>query len=100
MRIGITCPYNIFKGSGVGEVVISLHDELTKRGHYVKILTPKPRDYDGEIPKNIITFGVAVKTKAFSGTAWQWSVSADNNEIDEVLKRENFDILQKYFTLS
>jgi phosphatidylinositol alpha-mannosyltransferase len=93
MRIGITCPYNIFKGSGVGEVVISLHDELTKRGHYVKILTPKPRDYDGEIPKNIITFGVAVKTKAFSGTAWQWSVSADNNEIDEVLKRENFDIL-------
>jgi phosphatidylinositol alpha-mannosyltransferase len=93
MRIGITCPYNIFKGSGVGEVVFALHDGLTKRGHYVKILTPRPRDYDGETPEKIITFGVSVKTKAFSGTAWQWSVSADNNEIDEVLKRENFDIL-------
>ena len=93
MRIGITCPYNIFKGSGVGEVVYALQDGLTKRGHYVKILTPKPRDFDGEIPDSVIALGVSVKTKAFSGTAWQWAISADNSEIDEVLEREKFDIL-------
>jgi phosphatidylinositol alpha-mannosyltransferase len=93
MRIGITCPYNIFNGSGVGEVVKALEQDLTKRGHYVKIITPRPRDYSGEIPENIITLGMSVKTKAFSGTAWQWSVSADNGEIDEVLQREQFDIL-------
>jgi phosphatidylinositol alpha-mannosyltransferase len=93
MRIGITCPHNIFAGGGVGEVVKALQEGLSKKGHYVKILTPKPRDYEGEIPKEIITLGISVKTKAFSGTAWQWSVSVDNNEIDEVLEREKFDIL-------
>jgi phosphatidylinositol alpha-mannosyltransferase len=93
MRIGITCPYNIFNGSGVGEVVTALEQGLSKRGHYVKIITPLPRDYNGEVPDNIITLGMSVKTKAFSGTAWQWSVSADNGEIDDVLQREQFDIL-------
>lgn len=93
MRIGITCPHNIFAGGGVGEVILALHDGLTKRGHYVKILTPRPRDLDSEVPEKIITLGMSVKTKAFAGTAWQWSVSADNQEIDEVFERENFDIL-------
>jgi phosphatidylinositol alpha-mannosyltransferase len=93
MRIGITCPYNIFNASGVGEVVLALQQELTKRGHYVKVITPRPRNYEGEVPESIITLGMSVKTKAFSGTAWQWSVSADNNDIDEMLQHEKFDIM-------
>jgi phosphatidylinositol alpha-mannosyltransferase len=93
MRIGITCPHNIFVGGGVGEVVKALEHGLSKKGHYVKILTPRPRDYEGEVPNQIITLGMSVKTKAFSGTAWQWSVSVDNNEIDEVFEREKFDII-------
>jgi phosphatidylinositol alpha-mannosyltransferase len=93
MRIGITCPHNIFAGGGVGEVVKALEDGLSKKGHYVKILTPKPREFEGEVPKEIITLGMSVKTKAFSGTAWQWSVSVDNSEIDEVFEREQFDVL-------
>jgi glycogen synthase len=44
MRIGITCPHNIFVGGGVGEVIRALEKGLTKKGHYVKILTPRPRD--------------------------------------------------------
>jgi phosphatidylinositol alpha-mannosyltransferase len=93
MRIGITCPHNIFVGGGVGEVIKALEDGLSKKGHYVKILTPKPREFEGEVPKEIITLGMSVKTKAFSGTAWQWSVSVDNSEVDEILGREKFDIL-------
>jgi phosphatidylinositol alpha-mannosyltransferase len=93
MRIGITCPHNIFTGSGVGEVVFALQDGLSKRGHYVRILTPRPRNYDGHIAPEIIPLGVSVKTKAFSGTAWQWSVSADNDEIDAIFENEKFDIL-------
>jgi phosphatidylinositol alpha-mannosyltransferase len=93
MRIGITCPHNIFVGGGVGEVVKALQQGLSKNGHYVKILTPKPRDFEGEVPKEIIALGMSVKTKAFSGTAWQWSVSVDNNEIDEVFEREKFDVI-------
>jgi phosphatidylinositol alpha-mannosyltransferase len=93
MRIGITCPHNIFVGGGVGEVVKALQKGLSNKGYYVKILTPKPRDYEGEVPDEIITLGMSVKTKAFSGTAWQWSVSVDNAEIDEVFEREKFDII-------
>jgi len=93
MRIGITCPHNIFAGGGVGEVVRALQKGLEKKGHYVRILTPKPRDFNGDIPKEIITLGMSVKTKAFAGTAWQWSVSVDNNEVDAILEREQFDVL-------
>jgi phosphatidylinositol alpha-mannosyltransferase len=93
MRIGITCPYHMFRGGGVQEVVMALHEHLTKRGHYVKILTPLPRDYEGEIPDSIIAVGMSVNTKAFSGTAWQWSVSVDNSEIDDILEREEFDVI-------
>lgn len=93
MRIGITCPYNVFVGSGVGEVVIQLHHGLTKRGHYVKVLSPNMREYDGEIPDWMITLGIGVNTKAFSGTQWQWTVSVNSEEIDEVFEREKFDIM-------
>jgi phosphatidylinositol alpha-mannosyltransferase len=93
MRIGITCPYHMFRRGGVQEVVLALHHGLTKRGHYVKILSPLPRDYDGEIPDWMIALGIGVNTKAFAGTAWQMSVSVDNSAIDEVFEREKFDIL-------
>ena len=93
MRIGLVCPYHIFRGGGVQECVLALQSELTRRGHYAKIITPLPRDYAGKIPDSIITLGASVNTKAFVGTAWQWSVSVDTDIIDQVLSRERFDIL-------
>jgi phosphatidyl-myo-inositol alpha-mannosyltransferase len=93
MRIGIACPYHMFRGGGVQEVVLALHKGLTKRGHYVKILSPLPRDYEGEIPDWMVTLGISVNTKAFAGTTWQWSISVDNNAIDEVFEREKFDVI-------
>lgn len=93
MRIGLICPYHIFRGGGVQECVIALQSELTKRGHYARIITPLPRDYSGDIPESIITLGASRNTKAFVGTAWQWSVAVDTDAIDEVLQRENFDVL-------
>ncbi len=93
MRIGITCPYHMFRGGGVQECVNALHDDLTRKGHYVRILTPRPRSYEGSIPEHIITLGVSVDTSAFSGTGWQWSFSVDTDEIDDVLAREKFDVL-------
>ena len=93
MRIGLVCPYHMFKGGGVQECVKALYDEYTKKGHYVKIITPEPRDYEGEIPDYIITLGASGTTTAFAGTAWHWSVSVDTDAIDEVFSREKFDIL-------
>jgi len=83
----------MFRGGGVQECVLALQDELSERGHYVKILTPQPRDYDGHIPESIITVGGSINTKAFTGSAWQWSVSVDTAVIDEVLEREKFDVM-------
>jgi len=64
-----------------------------KRGHYVKIITPLPRDYDGSIPDEFITLGTSMNTTAFAGTAWQMSFSVDSDAVDEVFKREKFDVL-------
>lgn len=93
MRIGLTCPYDMFNGGGVQEVVRALSENYERRGHYAKILTPLPREYEGEVPKNIITLGVSMNTTAFAGTNWQLSVSVDTDAIDEVFEREKFDVL-------
>lgn len=93
MRIGLVCPYHMFRGGGVQECVLALHEELSRRGNYVRIITPQPRDFEGDIPESVILLGGSVNTKAFAGTAWQWSVSVDTDAIDEVFSREKFDLL-------
>lgn len=93
MKIGLVCPYHIFRGGGVQEHVLALMEEYRSRGHWAKIITPLPRDYKGSIPEFIITLGISMNTKAFTGTAWQWSISVDTEAIDEVFEREKFDIL-------
>lgn len=93
MRIALVCPYHMFKGGGVQEHVKELHYEYTKLGHYVRIITPMPRDYDGEVPDYIITLGQSRSTTAFAGTAWQWSFSVDIDAIDRVFAHEQFDVL-------
>lgn len=93
MRIGLVCPYHMFRGGGVQEHVLAQHEELSRRGHYVKILTPQPRDFEGGAPEHMIFLGGSVNTKAFVGSAWQMSVSVDTDAIDEVFAREGFDIL-------
>lgn len=93
MRIGLVLPYHIMRDGGVREVVYALYEELTSRGHYVRIITPQPRDYEGPIPAHVITLGGSGTTTAFAGTAWQWSVSVDTDAIDEVFAREKFDVL-------
>lgn len=93
MRIGIVCPYHLARPGGVLDHVRELRNELVKRGHYVKIITPLPRDFEGLVPDEFITLGTSRNTTAFAGTAWQWSFSVDNDAIDEVFKREKFDVL-------
>lgn len=93
MKIGLVCPYNIFKGGGVTEQVMALRAQYVKLGHQAKILTPQPRGYKGPIPDYIITVGVSSNVKAFFHTNGQWSVSVDTDDIDEVFAREKFDVL-------
>ncbi|HEU5004752.1 MAG TPA: glycosyltransferase family 4 protein [Candidatus Saccharimonadales bacterium] len=93
MKIALICPYHMFRGGGVQECVTALRQEYAARGHDAKIITPMPRDYEGEVPEHIITLGTSMSTTAFAGSAWQWSFSVDNDAIDEVFQREQFDVL-------
>jgi phosphatidylinositol alpha-mannosyltransferase len=93
MRIALICPYHMWRGGGVKEQVVHLCEEYQKAGHYVRIITPLPADYTGPTQEPIITLGTSRTTTAFAGTAWQWSVSVDTDAIDEVFRREQFDVI-------
>lgn len=93
MRIGLVCPYHMFKGGGVQEGVIALHKELTKRGHVVKIITPLPRDYDGAVPPHVLTIGVSATVTSFFNTQTQVAATVDTEAIDMLFAQESFDVL-------
>lgn len=93
MRIALICPYHMWRGGGVKEHVVALYEQYTALGHYVRIITPLPSDFTGEVELPIITLGVSRTTTAFAGTAWQWSVTVDTEAIDKVFGSEQFDIL-------
>lgn len=93
MKIGLVCPYNLFKGGGVQECVLATQVELSKRGHEVLIITPQPREYSGEVPEFVRLLGRSTDVKSPFHTTAQVSVSVDNNQVDDLLEREAFDVL-------
>jgi len=93
MRIGLVCPYNMWGGGGVQECVANIQKELTRRGHYVRIITPLPRGYKGPVPDYILTAGMSANMKAFISTQTQLSASIDTDAIKQMLDDEHFDVL-------
>ncbi|MEO8862835.1 MAG: glycosyltransferase family 4 protein [Candidatus Saccharimonadales bacterium] len=93
MKIGLVCPYNLFRGGGVQECVLAVQAELNKRGHDAIIVTPKPRENHTEEPKGVRLLGRATDMKSPFHTTAQVSVSVDPNEVDSLLEQENFDVL-------
>lgn len=92
MKIGLVCPYNIFKGGGVQECVLAVQSGLKRRGHEAFIITPQPADCPNEIPDNILFIGQSKDVKSFHTTA-QVSVSLNNDAVESVLDEHKFDIL-------
>lgn len=93
MKIGLICPYNLFKGGGVQECVLALQAGLNQLGYKVKIITPLPFDHKTQTLKDVIFIGRAADVKSPFHTTAQLSVSLDTHAIDDVLKQEQFDIL-------
>ncbi len=94
MRIGIVCPYNMFEhAGGVQQVVLHLADGLKKNGHYVQIITPKPARFQGDPPKEVILLGTSRRVRSGLGTAGDLAIEVDGDEIDNLLAREKFDVL-------
>lgn len=95
MKIGLVCPYHIFRGGGVQECVFAMQRELEKRGHTAKIITPLPRDKNGhdQQDESIVFVGTSTDFKSPFHTTAQVSVNLDQRSMTEMLEREKFDIL-------
>jgi phosphatidyl-myo-inositol alpha-mannosyltransferase len=93
MKIGLVCPYNLFKGGGVQECVFLLQKELAKRGHDVLILTPQARSNGEALPDFVRVLGTATDMKTPLHTTAQVSISLDTRQLDELLAAEQFDLL-------
>lgn len=93
MKIGLVCPYNIAKGGGVQEIVLATKDELVKRGHTVKIITPLPRVGKAINSSDVIFIGTSTDFKSPTHTHVQVSASAGVSKIEAMLTDEKFDLL-------
>ncbi len=93
MKVGLICPYNMFKGGGVQECVIAMQRELRKLGHNTIIITPLPRGEKARKLPHAIFIGMAKDVKSPFHTTAQVSISLDTDEIDKMLAAEKFDIL-------
>lgn len=93
MRIGLVCPYNIFKSGGVQECVLALQAEFSERGHDAVIVTPRPKGIEADHVDGIQLIGASRDIKSPFHTTAQVSVSFDNAAIDDFLHKSQFDIL-------
>ena len=93
MKIGLVCPYSMARGGAVQEIVIAMRQELMKRGHEVFIITPRPKEAVTVDTEGMIFVGASTNFRSPMGTTTDLSSSTDNEEIKEVLEREQFDIL-------
>jgi phosphatidylinositol alpha-mannosyltransferase len=94
MKIALVCPYNMLeRAGGVAEVVINLREGLIKKGHSVKIITPRPTGYEGETPTDYILLGTSAKFNAGLATDGTWTFNIGSDEIQEVLEQEKFDVI-------
>lgn len=94
MRIGLVCPYNIFKNGGVQECVLALKSEYQKKGHEAYIITPRPRGVESENVDGILLVGQSRDFNSpFQSTTAQVSVNFDNAAIDALLHEYQFDVL-------
>jgi phosphatidylinositol alpha-mannosyltransferase len=93
MKIGLVCPYDFFRHGAVQKLVALLDEELTERGHDVRIITPRPRDYDGEPPIRTIFIGRSAKWNTPINTTLEVGMSFEPSSLEEMLAAENFDII-------
>jgi len=93
MKIGLICPYDIAKAGGVQEITISLKNDLIKRGHQVKIITPQANKINDLDVKDVIFIGESKSMRSPTHTTVQVGATNKLSKIDEILSKENFEIL-------
>lgn len=91
MKIGLVCPYALNYG-GVQEHVRALYKNFIQRDHEVRILAPQA--FGEEPKKDVIFLGRGFYTDSTTGTGSHLTIGLHYGPlVDEVLRREKFDIL-------
>ena len=94
MKIALVCPYNMFERTGgVQQLITHLAEGLRTKGHVVKIITPRPTSFKGTVPKDYILLGSTRNFKGGFGTSGNWGSTLNINEVQRVLKKEKFDVI-------
>lgn len=93
LKIGIVCPYNIFRHGGVQETIYAHQRILKSRGHDVKILSPRPLSFNGRPPEDVILLGISTDLNYPFKTKADISIHVGQLEMVKVLHRHKFDIL-------
>src|SRR5688572_30702857 len=92
MKIGIVCPYNIFKPGGVQQHVHHQTRLLRAHGHDVTIITPRPARRMEIAPEGVLFVGTSARVKTPFDTSPDVSMADDNNVMD-ILNEHNFDLI-------
>ena len=93
MKIGIVCPYSLAKSGGVQNQVAAQAAELRRRGHTVRVITPRPQGYPPEPPEDTIFIGQSARIRTPQHTSADVSGPVNAEVIDQMLSREQFDVL-------
>jgi phosphatidylinositol alpha-mannosyltransferase len=93
MKIGLVCPYDFFRHGAVQKLVALLDEELTARGHDVRIITPRPRKYSGKVPDRTIFVGSSTKWNTPLKTTLEVGMSFEIGDLQEMLESEQFDVI-------
>lgn len=93
MKIGIVCPYDIFRNGGVQEHVLAQAAELRERGYTVKIITPRPRGYQNNPPEDIIFVGNSANVKTPYKTSLELGISMGRGTVEDLVLPEKFDMI-------
>jgi phosphatidylinositol alpha-mannosyltransferase len=92
MKIGLVCPYSVARGGGVQEVVYALAKHLRRRGHTVRVVTPRPPDFTATKRDFIFIGDGRDMTVSVLRTTGQVS-GAPSQQIVAILDQEKFDVL-------
>lgn len=81
------------RAGGVGELVVNLRLGLEKKGHTVKIITPRPVGFLGTAPEGYILLGTSTKFTGGLATDGTFTLNVASDEIKKVLNEEQFDVI-------
>lgn len=93
MKIGIVCPYNLFRHGGVQEAVLAHQRFLAKRGHNVRVITPLPRGFSGTKPDFVDFLGRSTDLNYPFKTKADISMEVNRNDVKAYLEKEKYEVL-------